>query len=599
MEKYSRWRDSGTGIQPFLPPVPSRQESNLFEAIGKILSFLIKPVLGLAKFLLVILAALLLFLIVDVLGLLLIKVKMVYRVYHYLFTCLLARIALFFMGFYWIRTERVSLRRGRVNTLKSRGAFDSTRLKSGDVIVSNWTSYVELIYLAFRYDPVFTEFYVSTNTLRPISLWTAIKITGQYPELNPPSGVKTYSITELSKLAKSNDMGPIVVFPEATTSNGRALLKFNPVFRDLSLPVEDFQILILNVKYEYENFSPTYTAGNKFWHFLRLCSEFKNQMNVKFLAADESPSSSSFTITSTATLTPYSAARAATLTHEDQTGYQIINLVGQMSRLRKTNLGVQDKCDFLEYYWERTNYNAVRDSIKQILPQPGYDDGSTGPVLVRLAWHAAGTYDMHTNTGGSNGATMRFAMEASDPANAGLEYARKFLEPIKHKFPWISYADLWTLAGVVAIEEMGGPVVPWKPGRTDKTQESDCPPNGRLPDAAHTQQHIRDVFYRMGFTDREIVALMGAHTIGRCHKDRSGYDGPWTYTPTRFSNQLDEDDELMMLPADMALIIDPKFREIVNIYAQDKKAFFNDFASAFGKLLELGVTRNGNDVAKL
>ncbi|CAG8516979.1 10773_t:CDS:2 [Ambispora gerdemannii] len=266
------------------------------------------------------------------------------------------------------------------------------------------------------------------------------------------------------------------------------------------------------------------------------------------------------------------------------------------------------------------DYNAVREAIKQILPQPGYDDGSAGPVLVRLAWHASGTYDIHTNTGGSNGATMRFAMEANDPANAGLEHARKFLEPIKQKFPWISYADLWTLAGVVAIEEMGGPVVPWRPGRKDKTQEDECPPIGRLPDAAHTQQHVRDVFYRMGFTDREIVALIGAHSIGRCHKDRSGYDGPWTYTPTRFSNQFfvlllsiswsvknvngniqfkDHEDELMMLPADIALIIDPKFREIVEIYAKDKKVFFNDFASAFGKLLELGVTRNVSDASKL
>ncbi|KAG9306030.1 hypothetical protein G9A89_002027 [Geosiphon pyriformis] len=183
------------------------------------------------------------------------------------------------------------------------------------------------------------------------------------------------------------------------------------------------------------------------------------------------------------------------------------------------------------------DFAAVREAIKEVLPQPGYDDGSAGPVFVRLAWHASGTYDLHTKTGGSNGATMRFATEANDPANAGLERAREFLEPVKKKFPWISYADLWTIAGVVAIEAMGGPVVPWKPGRTDKTKESECPSNGRLPDAAHTQQHVRDVFYRMGFNDQEIVALIGAHSIGRCHKDRSGYDGPWTYTPTRFSNQ--------------------------------------------------------------
>ena len=42
------------------------------------------------------------------------------------------------------------------------------------------------------------------------------------------------------------------------------------------------------------------------------------------------------------------------------------------------------------------------------------------------------------------------------------------------------------------------------------------------------QDHIRTIFHRMGFNDREIVALIGAHTLGSCHKDRSGYDGPWT-----------------------------------------------------------------------
>lgn len=50
----------------------------------------------------------------------------------------------------------------------------------------------------------------------------------------------------------------------------------------------------------------------------------------------------------------------------------------------------------------------------------------------------------------------RFAPEADYGANAGLKIARDLLEPVKKKFPWISYADLWTLAGAVAIEDMGG-----------------------------------------------------------------------------------------------------------------------------------------------
>ncbi len=51
---------------------------------------------------------------------------------------------------------------------------------------------------------------------------------------------------------------------------------------------------------------------------------------------------------------------------------------------------------------------------------------------------------------------------------------------------------------------------------------------------AQDSQHIRDIFYRMGFNDREIVALIGAHTLGACHADRSGYVGPWT----RYSSDL-------------------------------------------------------------
>lgn len=265
------------------------------------------------------------------------------------------------------------------------------------------------------------------------------------------------------------------------------------------------------------------------------------------------------------------------------------------------------------------NYDVVRDDIKSILSQPGYDDGTIGPILVRLAWHASGTYDKTTKTGGSDGATMRFSIEGNDPANAGLAIARDYLEPIKQKHDWISYGDLWTLAGVVAIEALEGPVVPWKPGRRDKVEEA-SPPNGRLPDAEKGADHIREVFYRMGFNDREIVALIGAHCLGRCHGDRSGYVGAWTLTPTRFNNQFyvmltrqswqekkldngllqyaDKKDRIMMLPADMAFLNDPQFKEIVQIYAKDKQQFFKDFAEAFGKLLELGVNREEEEAKR-
>jgi len=232
--------------------------------------------------------------------------------------------------------------------------------------------------------------------------------------------------------------------------------------------------------------------------------------------------------------------------------------------------------------------------------------------LVRLAWHAAGTFDRKAGKWGSNGATMRFAPESNHGANAGLAIARDLLEPIKQQFPGITYSDLYTFAGGVAIESMGGPRIGWRNGRSDAPDATSCPPDGGLPDATKGASHIRDVFYRMGFSDREIVALSGAHSLGRCHTDRSGFLGPWTRAPTTFSNEyyrllLEETwtpkqwngpiqyensksgSDLMMLPTDLALVSDAKMKRYVEAYAADEKLFFRDFAKAFQKLMELGT----------
>ena len=97
---------------------------------------------------------------------------------------------------------------------------------------------------------------------------------------------------------------------------------------------------------------------------------------------------------------------------------------------------------------------------------------------------------------------MRFQPESAHGGNAGLGVARQKLEKIRQKYPDISYGDLWTLAGVCAIQQMvidylyghrlhraslniyqGGPTIPWRPGRVDGL-EADCTPDGRLPDGA-------------------------------------------------------------------------------------------------------------------
>ncbi|GAB7352006.1 hypothetical protein MBLNU459_g2525t1 [Dothideomycetes sp. NU459] len=267
------------------------------------------------------------------------------------------------------------------------------------------------------------------------------------------------------------------------------------------------------------------------------------------------------------------------------------------------------------------DYQKVYDAVaKRLVEQDDYDDGSYGPVLLRLGWHASGTFDAATGTGGSNGATMRFPPEGDHGANAGLKAARDFLDPVREQFPWISYSDLWTLAAVCAIQEMQGPIIPWRPGRADR-DVSYCTPDGRLPDASKEQKHLRAIFGRMGFNDQEIVALSGAHALGRCHTDRSGFEGPWTFSPITLTNdyykllmeekwsyrkwdgpkqfQDVKTKTLMMLPTDMALIKDKSFKQHVERYAKDNEAFFQDFSNVLCKLFELGVPFTSGEDARI
>lgn len=262
------------------------------------------------------------------------------------------------------------------------------------------------------------------------------------------------------------------------------------------------------------------------------------------------------------------------------------------------------------------SFAALRVDITKLMAR----DKDFGPTMVRLAWHSSGTYDRMTNTGGSGGGTIRFKEELAHGGNAGLDKAVKKLEPIKKRHPDISWADLIAYVGVVAIEEMGGPKLKFSYGRVDELDPSAVTPDGRLPAAdkgdgpgPKTQKGLRDVFYRMGFDDRDIVALSGAHALGRCHADASGYVGPWTGTPLLFNNSYfvllkglkwepnletgkfqykDPSGNLIMLPSDIALVKDPKFKRYVDKYA-DKKGgqdlFFKDFASAFERLELLGT----------
>ena len=213
------------------------------------------------------------------------------------------------------------------------------------------------------------------------------------------------------------------------------------------------------------------------------------------------------------------------------------------------------------------------------------------PLMLRLAWHSAGTYDQKTKTGGPFG-TMKHKAELAHGANNGLDIAVRMLEPIKEEFPILSYGDFYQLAGVVAVEITGGPDVPFHPGREDKPEP---PLEGRLPDATKGSDHLRAVFgTAMGLSDKDIVVLSGAHTLGRAHKERSGFEGAWTTKPLIFDNTYftelltGEKEGLLQLPSDKALLSDPAFRPWVEKYAADEDAFFADYADAHMRLSELG-----------
>jgi len=179
------------------------------------------------------------------------------------------------------------------------------------------------------------------------------------------------------------------------------------------------------------------------------------------------------------------------------------------------------------------------------------DATNANPIMVRLGWHDSGTHDASISEawpkGGGAIGSIRFKPEIMHGANAGLAGAVKMLEPVKTAFPKVTYADLFQMASASGIELAGGPKLGVRYGRMDATSPEQCSPEGNLPDAeagpngkyggtsgtkptedTTPNGHLRKVFGRMGLNDEEIVALSGAHTLGRAKKDRSGLGAEMT-----------------------------------------------------------------------
>jgi catalase-peroxidase len=213
------------------------------------------------------------------------------------------------------------------------------------------------------------------------------------------------------------------------------------------------------------------------------------------------------------------------------------------------------------------DYQALKDDLTALMTdsQPWWpaDYGHYGPFFIRMAWHAAGTYRTADGRGGANSGQQRFAPLDSWPDNGNLDKARRLLWPIKQKYGnKISWADLFILAGNVAIESMGGPVFGFGGGRVDVYEperdiywgsedkwvnqgvqtriapehgmhEIEGPlaaiqmgliyvnpegPQGNSNDNEGMARDMKETFARMAMNDEETVALTaGGHTFGKAH----------------------------------------------------------------------------------
>ncbi len=251
----------------------------------------------------------------------------------------------------------------------------------------------------------------------------------------------------------------------------------------------------------------------------------------------------------------HSPARVRTNAHwwPESLNLQVLHQHSSLSNPMETGYSYAEEFKTLDLDAAVADLHALMTDSQDWWPA---DYGHYGPFFIRMAWHSAGTYRIGDGRGGSSSGTQRFAPLNSWPDNGNLDKARRLLWPIKQKYGRkLSWADLFILAGNVALESMGFKTFGFAGGREDVWEpkediywgpESEWMgdkrytgerkleghlgavqmgliyvnpegPNG-VPDPLGSAYDIRDTFARMAMNDEETVALVaGGHTFGKCH----------------------------------------------------------------------------------
>lgn len=202
--------------------------------------------------------------------------------------------------------------------------------------------------------------------------------------------------------------------------------------------------------------------------------------------------------------------------------------------------------------------------------------GTSADATDTKATQSANNNNLKTETGST---TFGDATITNTTPSANNKKLKTAIEKIKESHPIITSPDLYQLAGTVAIEELGGPIIQFVPGRKDS---SISPDEGCLPDVKKSPTDLKDVFRKVRISDpKHIVALCGGLNLARSQDPNLKLDNSYF---------VDLDQKKSSSPAGSNPLLDDEyFYSSVYIYAKNKEAFIKDYEEAHKKLSELGL----------